>query len=130
MNKYHSFKFLVFPGLVQLYLKVLDFVDCNGNDVLQLGSTVKLSEETIRTILSRPSLGADEFVKFQVRMDFANLSSSLYFYWQLNPALGKVSKLISYITLCPHKASSPRKTILSTHIPMIGTVSKHLIKMS
>ena len=63
-------------------------------------------------------------------MDFANLSSSLHLYWQLNPALGKVSKLISYIKLCPHKASAPRKTILSTHIPLIRTVSKHLIKMS
>ena len=113
-----------------MYLKVLDFVDCNGNDVLQLGSTVKLSEETIRTILSRPSLDADEFVKFQVRMDFANLSSSLHLYWQLNLALGKVSKLFRYIKLCPHKASAPMKTILSPHIPMIRTVSKHLIKMS
>ena len=50
-----------------LLFQVLDFVDDNGNEVLQLGSTVKLSEETIRTIFSRRSLRADEFVKFQVR---------------------------------------------------------------
>ena len=41
-------------------------MDDNGNEVLQLGSVVKLGEETIRTILSRETLGADEFVKFQV----------------------------------------------------------------
>ena len=67
---FHSLTFIIICGIVQIFSKVLDFVDCNGNDVLQLGSTVKLSEETIRTILARPCLGADEFVKFQVRTNF------------------------------------------------------------
>ena len=41
-------------------------MDDNGNEVLSLGSMVKVSEETIRIILCRDSLEADEFVKFQV----------------------------------------------------------------
>ena len=49
-------------------IQVLSFVDFNGNDVLSLGSMVKVSEETIRNILCRDSLGADEFVKFQVML--------------------------------------------------------------
>ena len=53
--------------------QVLDFVDDNGNEVLQLGSVVKLGEETIRTILSRETLGADEFVKFQVGLSGTHL---------------------------------------------------------
>jgi hypothetical protein len=36
-----------------LFVEVLDFVDENGNEVLQLGSIVKLAEKTIRLILSR-----------------------------------------------------------------------------
>ena len=55
--------------------QVLDFVDDNGNEVLQLGSVVKLGEETIRTILSRETLGADEFVKFQVGLSGPQLYS-------------------------------------------------------
>ena len=47
-------------------VQVLEFVDCHGNEVLQLGSTVKLSEESILAIMARPSLHADEFIKFQV----------------------------------------------------------------
>ena len=31
----------------------MNFVDDNGNEVLQLGSIVKLNEKTLRTILSR-----------------------------------------------------------------------------
>ena len=41
-------------------------MDDNGNEVLSLGSMVKVSEDTIRIILCRDSLEADEFVKFQV----------------------------------------------------------------
>ena len=48
------------------HFQVLYFVDDNGNEVLSLGSMVKVSEETIRNILCRESLIADEFVKFQV----------------------------------------------------------------
>jgi hypothetical protein len=36
-----------------VFVEVLDFVDENGNEVLQLGSIVKLAEKTIRLILSR-----------------------------------------------------------------------------
>ena len=50
------------------YFQVLYFVDDNGNEVLSLGSMVKVSEETIRNILCRESLSADEFVKFQVNL--------------------------------------------------------------
>ena len=42
-------------------------MDDNGNEVLSLGSMVKVSEDTIRIILCRDSLEADEFVKFQVQ---------------------------------------------------------------
>ena len=46
--------------------QVLDFVDGFGNNFLQLGAIVKISETMIKRILSRQSLQADEFVKFQV----------------------------------------------------------------
>ena len=42
-------------------------MDDNGNEVLSLGSMVKVSEETIRKILCRDSLNAEEYVKFQVK---------------------------------------------------------------
>ena len=54
-------------------LQVLFFVDDNGNEVLSLGSMVKVSEETIRNILCRSTLGADEFVKFQVNYSIMTL---------------------------------------------------------
>ena len=55
--------------VIYFLFEVLYFVDENSNDILSLGSIVKLSEETIRNILCRESLGADEFVKFQVSLD-------------------------------------------------------------
>ena len=55
------------------YFQVLYFVDDNGNEVLSLGSMVKVSEETIRNILCRESLSADEFVKFQVNPSMTNI---------------------------------------------------------
>ena len=55
------------------HFQVLYFVDDNGNEVLSLGSMVKVSEETIRNILCRESLSADEFVKFQVNLSPANI---------------------------------------------------------
>ena len=55
------------------YFQVLYFVDDNGNEVLSLGSMVKVSEETIRNILCRESLIADEFVKFQVNPIMKNI---------------------------------------------------------
>ena len=80
--------------------KVLDFVDDNGDEVLSLGSVVKVSEETIRTILSRESLVAAEFVKFQVTASqllpltkipsirsALNLCQCNRFYWKLRNSL-------------------------------------------
>ena len=46
--------------------QVLDFVDGFGNNFLQLGAIVKISETMIKRILARQSLQADEFAKFQV----------------------------------------------------------------
>ena len=60
-----SFLFISFIDL-PIHVQVLYFVDDNGNEVLSLGSMVKVSEDTIRIILCRDSLEADEFVKFQV----------------------------------------------------------------
>ena len=41
-------------------------MDGFGNKILQLGAIVKISETMIKRILARPTLEADEFVKFQV----------------------------------------------------------------
>ena len=41
-------------------------MDGFGNKILQLGAIVKISENMIKRILARPTLQADEFVKFQV----------------------------------------------------------------
>ena len=57
--------------------QVLSFVDFNGNDVLSLGSMVKVSEETIRNILCRETLDADEFVKFQVILRVYNVQCTI-----------------------------------------------------
>ena len=61
------------------YFQVLYFVDDNGNEVLSLGSMVKVSEETIRNILCRESLSADEFVKFQVKPSMTNIYKIIIF---------------------------------------------------
>ncbi|XP_023340710.1 serine-enriched protein, partial [Eurytemora carolleeae] len=60
-----SEKYSKHPLATFLMEMVLDFIDHNGNEVLQLGSIVKLEERTIRKILSRSSLNADEFIKFE-----------------------------------------------------------------
>ena len=46
--------------------QVLHFVDGFGNNFLQLGAIVKISETMIKRILARQTLQADEFAKFQV----------------------------------------------------------------
>ena len=47
-------------------MKVLEFVDDHGNEVLNLGSFTLLPQHVVRLILNREELKADEFSKFQV----------------------------------------------------------------
>lgn len=61
LEKYQDHSYSVF-----LQDQVLDFVDGFGNNFLQLGAIVKISETMIKRILARQTLQADEFVKFQV----------------------------------------------------------------
>lgn len=67
--------------LIILYelLKVLEFVDEHGNEILNLGSFTLLPQHVVRLILAREELRADEFSKFQVRVaeytDFNELLS-------------------------------------------------------
>ena len=44
-------------------LKVMAFIDENGNEVLQLGSIVKLAERTIRNIFKRSATNICIFFK-------------------------------------------------------------------
>uniref|UniRef100_A0A0K2UD31 Serineenriched protein [Ceratitis capitata] n=1 Tax=Lepeophtheirus salmonis TaxID=72036 RepID=A0A0K2UD31_LEPSM len=48
-----------------LVQKVLEFVDENGNEVLNLGSFALLPQHVVRLIMAREELKADEFSKFQ-----------------------------------------------------------------
>lgn len=47
-------------------LKVLEFVDENGGQVLTLGSFTLLPQHVVRLILTRDELRADELTKFHV----------------------------------------------------------------
>ena len=49
-------------------LKVLEFVDTHGNEVLNLGSFTLLPQHVVRLILAREEVQADEFSKFQVKL--------------------------------------------------------------
>ena len=49
-------------------MKVLEFVDDHGNEVLNLGSFTLLPQHVVRLILNREELKADEFSKFQVML--------------------------------------------------------------
>ncbi len=53
LHIFPHFLILNYLKMPLLFVEVLDFVDENGNEVLQLGSIVKLAEKTIRLILSR-----------------------------------------------------------------------------
>ena len=53
-------------NVVRNILKVLEFVDDHGNEVLNLGSFTLLPQHVVRLILNREELKADEFSKFQV----------------------------------------------------------------
>ena len=46
----------------------MEFVDEHGNEVLNLGSFTLLPQHVVRLILAREELRADEFTKFQVRI--------------------------------------------------------------
>ena len=52
--------------LLLFSLKVLEYVDDHGNEVLNLGSFALLPQHVVRLILAREELRADEFSKFQV----------------------------------------------------------------
>lgn len=52
-----------------LTLQVLEFVDEHGNEVLNLGSFTLLPQHVVRLILAREELRADEFTKYQVRIE-------------------------------------------------------------
>ncbi len=49
--------------------QVLEFVDEHGNEVLNLGSFALLPQHVVRLILAREELKADEFSKFQVKIN-------------------------------------------------------------
>ena len=74
-------------------VKVLYFVDDNGNEVLSLGSMVKVSEETIRKILCRDSLNAEEYVKFQVKCQ----TGCLYLIKLKFPNTNRMKSLLSHL---------------------------------
>jgi hypothetical protein len=53
-----------------MLIKVLEFVDLHGTEVLNLGSFTLLPQHVVRLVLVREELKADEFTKFQVWLLF------------------------------------------------------------
>ncbi|XP_012282127.1 serine-enriched protein [Orussus abietinus] len=60
--------YIQYKGTKSLVQKVLEFVDANGNEVLNLGSFTLLPQHVVRLILGRGELQADEFTKFQAAL--------------------------------------------------------------